>query len=381
MIKSLYNSNLKGNKSQQAKQKLVKGLHYQTPYSKKKSRKAKREKQQNSKSYKLKVLLYVIYCIWWAKEHVCPSQTTLGNLIGVNRDTCREYLRELVNMGWLPKWTFRWFNTCIYNVLFVMPTGKLETRRQIAYRFRGVKRPKGFPVPPWLFGMLMANLPKEQGYALLKYGITHESFLKKGYKNKKYTKNQKKQDRKLWKSKFGDPNPYLTKLLIDKYFLNQQKAEFLARNEERVLILAIEDLDTYVSKFGKAIRNYFGFLLNRCKEYGRKVYQERRKRPENLLKTPRDRINWIKQYLTSVQNKVVFIASEKQINRGVVRETTKPGVLLQIHKQNLIKSKLKIFQKLRGAWIDREFTLDHPDFKKVVTKYFEVAFKTSSSQV
>ncbi len=349
--------------------KHFKGRTYPTSSSKKKARDAKRQKEQNTPACKRLGLLYVQYSIWWATEDIYISQTKLGALVGVNRDTCRKHLRMLVADGWLGEWQFRLYDTCIYNL------GKNLTRQQIAYKFRGIKRPKGFKVPGWLFGLIMRYLPQAQAYALLKYGITHESFLKKGNRDKKYTENRKKRERKLLKSKFGVPDPRLTKVLIDKYNLKQQQAEFLARNEERTILLAIEDLDTYISKFSKVVNNPFGFLLHRCKAHGSKAYQERRKVPEKVLKTPQDRLGWLKEYLSSIQKKVFFINSERQVNRRAIAETTKPGILLKIHKQDPAKSSLKVFQKVCGTWVDKVFTFERPDLVNDVETYLENSLK------
>ena len=428
------------------------GRCYSTKETKKKARKEKKEKLSKSLDYKLQCIFYVIYCIWYATQHVAPSQTTLGACVGVNRDTCRSYLRKLVAMGKLPKWTFRWFDTCIYN----LPHGK---RSEIIAMFRHVKRPRGFIIPPWLYGIIAGHTTPEQLRSLLKYAITHESFLKKGIRDNKYSQSKKKTDSKLLKSKFGSPDPRLVKLLLEKYDksdLNSQRAEFLARNNERVLSLAMEDLDSYVLKFGKKIKSHFGFLLNRCKHHGPIIFKEivndkakirkeiesdiqglinavnevesipvvkslneilklempykqgehnfvaecketakalkacqkqyvnffekggkwKNQKPPVLVKTPLILLKRIKSYLTSIKSKVAFIGAEKQLNRQSDQETTEPTVLFLINRASPEKSKLKIFQKVKGIWSDKEFTFDRPDLETAVKDYFRASFRT-----
>ena len=429
------------------------GRTYTTKHTKRKSRKEKKEKLSKSLDYKLQCIFYVIYCIWYATQHVAPSQTTLGACVGVNRDTCRSYLRKLVAMGKLPKWTFRWFDTCIYN----LPHGK---RSEIIAMFRHVKRPRGFIIPPWLYGIIAGHTTPEQLRSLLKYAITHESFLKKGIRDNKYEQSKKKTDSKLLKSKFGSPDPRLVKLLLEKYDksdLNSQRAEFLARNNERVLSLAMEDLDSYVLKFGKKIKSHFGFLLNRCKHHGPVIFKEivndkakvrkqiesdiqglinavnevesipvvkslndilkleshldkqgdynfmaecketakalkacqkqyvnffekggkwKNQKPPVLVKTPLILLKRIKSYLTSIKSKVAFIGAEKQLNRQSDQETTEPTVLFLINRASPEKSKLKIFQKVKGIWSDKEFTFDRPDLETAVKDYFRASFRT-----
>jgi hypothetical protein len=91
---------------------------------------------------------------------------------------------------------------------------------------------------------------------------------------------------------------------------------------------------------------------------------------------PKDetKLEWIKRYLNKNKKKLTFISSEESINRNVKQETTKPGVILQIHAEE-DKSVLKIFQKVKGGWIDQTFSLSHPEFNDAVTAYFEGCFK------
>ena len=341
------------------------GRCYETKHTKKQAKEKKRGEFFKSKDWKMRVILYVIYCIHRSTEYVCPSQTTLGACIGVNRDTCRNtYLRELVKAGWLTEWEFRLYLTCIYK----LPKG---SRQQIAYYFRGVKRPVGFRLPPWLFGMIMGTMTASQAYALLKYDLTHESFLRKGIRSKKYIENGVKLRKKLLKCKFGSPDPHITQVLMTKYNLNKQKAEFLARNEVRVISLAMEDVDTYVENFGKTVSNYFGFLLDRCKHHGSELYRKRKLQEEK--KSPENIEDWLMGYFKAHSNKIIFIGKESDLDLS----TNEPRPFIQFlkYKGDFKKSVLKVWQKVRGQWIDKVFEFDRPNLADSIEFHLESCLK------
>ena len=325
------------------------GRIYETKKARKKKTQAERRKRrENSLEYKLQCLLYVMYLIFMAREYICPSQTTLGATIGVNRDTCRKYLRILVNQGWLGKWVFRLYETCIYKL-------SSSDRKQIIYLFRNVKRPKGFPVPSWLFGMVMGCLPESEAKHLLKYSLTHESSLKRGDRDKKYIENRKKREKKLLKSKFGVPCPIQTRTLITKYDLNKSQAEFLARNKERVLSLAMEDVDTY----NTTVRNYFGLLIHRCRCHGCN------KNPPKKKELKRDKTPWLKK-LFAKNKKLEFIKSDDQIDR------TKHGttfVKLMINKSNPAESILYLWKRVNGYWVDKRIAFTNNRFEELVEPF------------
>ena len=337
---------------------------YSTKHTKRRAQAEKRERLFNSLDWQLSVLIYVIYCIHLSTEHVCPAQATLGDLVGINRDTCRSRLRMLVDLGWLSEWEFRFYQTCIYK----LPKGN---RQQIAYLFRGVKRPKGFKVPPWLFGMIMGNMTATQGYSLLKYDITHESFLKKGVRDKKYIENGEKLRKKLLKCKFGSPDPIMANVLMKKYNLNNQKAEFLARNEVRVISIAMEDLDTYVENFGKTVVNHFGFLLNRCKYHGSELYRKRKQQEKK--QEPKPLGEWLTSYFKAHGKRFIFISKERDLDPTT--KELRPFIQFLKHKSNIKKSILKVWQKVGGAWIDKVFTFDRPDLADSIENYLENSLK------
>lgn len=344
---------------------LKNGRCYETKHTKKQAKEKKRAEFFKSKDWKMRVILYVIYCIHRSTEYVCPSQTTLGACIGVNRDTCRNtYLRELVKAGWLTEWEFRLYLTCIYK----LPKG---SRQQIAYYFRGVKRPVGFRLPPWLFGMIMGTMTASQAYALLKYDLTHESFLRKGIRSKKYIENGVKLRKKLLKCKFGSPDPHITQVLMTKYNLNKQKAEFLARNEVRVISLAMEDVDTYVENFGKTVSNYFGFLLDRCKHHGSELHRKRKLQEEK--QSPENLEDWLIGYFKAHSKKIIFIGKESDLDLA----TNEPRPFMQFlkHKEDFKKSVLKVWQKVNGQWIDKIFNFDRPNLADSIEFHLESCLK------
>ena len=341
------------------------GRCYDTKHTKKQAKDKKRAEYLKSKDWKMRAILYIIYCIHRSTESVYISQTTLGKCINVNRDTCRNsYLRPLVKDGWMIEWIFRFYQTCIYR----LPKGN---RQQIAYLFRGVKRPVGFKLPPWLFGMVMGTMTASQAYFLLKYDLTHESFLRKGIRSKKYIENGAKLQKKLLKCKFGSPDPNVTQVFMTKYNLNKQKAEFLARNEIRVISLAMEDVDTYVENFGKTVSNYFGFLLNRCKHHGSELY--RKKKLQQQKESPKNLESWLMAYFKAHSKKIIFIA--KQSDLDLATSEPRPFVQFLKHKEDFKKSVLKVWQKVRGQWIDKVFVFDRQNLADSIEFHLEKCLK------
>ena len=305
----------------------------------------------------LSCVLYFLFCIKQSTGFVCPSQTTIGEIVNRNRDTARKLLNKLVDTGWLEGWERRNYDTCVYDF------GDL-TPQEFSIKFRKIKRPRGFKVPKWLWGMIMGNLTEIQARILLKYDITHESSLKRGERDKKYIENLKKVQKKQLKCKFGSPDLGITKTLIQKFKLSKQQAEFLARNNVRVISLAIEDADTYVSKFQKKINNPFGFLLSRCKHY-HKVLKEERLQAKKPQRGPKELIEWAKEALSKI-SKLKFIQSSSEVDLTNYSHTF---VKFMIHKNSPEKSKLSFWKKVRGQWIDKEISPQNERFQELVMEF------------
>ena len=316
----------------------------------------RQELREKNHEYILSCLLFVLYSIQRATGVVYPAQTTLGETIGRNRDTTRGLLKELTDRGWITGWEFRFYETCIYNF------GDL-TPQELAYKFRKIKRPIGFKLPPWLWGMIVGNLPPAQAYKLLKYDITHESSLKRGDRDKKYIENRKKQQKKQLRSKFGSPDPGLVNILIQKFGLNKQKAEFLARNNVQIISLAIEDAETYISKFQRKIHNPFGFLLSRCKHYYRSL-KDKKLQTKKGPTTPTELLDWVKGALKKATN-LKFIQSESEVNRSSINTYTR----FLIHPKEPEQSKIFFWKKIEGYWVDKEIPFKNPRFQELVTEF------------
>ena len=305
----------------------------------------------------LSCVLYFLFCINQSTGFVCPSQTTIGEIVNRNRDTARKLLNKLVETGWLARWERRNYDTCVYNF------GDL-TPQELAIKFRKIKRPRGFKVPKWLWGMVMGNLTEIQARMLLKYDITHESSLKRGERDKKYIENLKKLQKKQLKCKFGSPDIGITKALIQKFKLSKQQSEFLARNNVRVISLAIEDAETYVSKFQKKISNPFGFLLSRCK-YHYKIFKEEKLQVKNTQKGPKELIEWTKEALSKI-SKLKFIQSSSEVD---LSDSSYTFVKFMIHKNSPEKSKLSFWKKVQGQWIDKEISPQNERFQELVMEF------------
>lgn len=311
------------------------------------------ETQQRS----LSCVLYFLFCINQSTGFVCPSQKTIGEVVNRNRDTARKLLNKLVEMGWLAGWEQRNYDTCVYDF------GDL-TPQELARKFRKIKRPRGFKVPKWLWGMIMGNLTEIQARMLLKYDITHESSLKRGERDKKYIENLKKLQKKQLKSKFGSPDLGIMKTLIQKFELPKQQAEFLARNNVRVISLAIEDLETYVSKFQKKINNPFGFLLSRCKCH-HKILKEERIQDKTPKKGSKELIEWAKEILSKIP-KLKFVQSASEVD---LADCSQSFIKFMIHKTSPEKSKLFFWKKVHGQWIDKEISLKNERFQELVMEF------------
>jgi len=317
----------------------------------------RQELLEETQQHLLSCILYFLSAIKIATGFVCPSQTTIGEIVNRNRDTARKLLNKLVETGWLTGWKQRNYDTCVYDF------GDL-TPQEFATKFRKIKRPRGFKVPKWLWGMVMGNLTEIQARMLLKYDITHESSLKRGERDKKYIENLKKLQKKQLKCKFGSPDLGITKALIQKFKLSKQQSEFLARNNIRVISLAIEDAETYVSKFQKKISNPFGFLLSRCKHH-HKVLKEERLQAKKPKKEPKELIEWAKETLSKI-SKLKFIQSSSEVDLTNYSHTF---VKFMIHKNSPEKSKLSFWKKVCGQWINKELSPKNERFQELVREF------------
>lgn len=317
----------------------------------------RQELLEENQQHLLSCILYFLSAIKIATGFVCPSQTTIGEIVNRNRDTARKLLNKLVEMGWLAGWEQRNYDTCVYDF------GDL-TPQEFAIKFRKIKRPRGFKIPKWLWGMIMGNLTEIQARMLLKYDITHESSLKRGERDKKYIENLKKLQKKQLKCKFGSPDLGIIKTLIQKFELPKQLTEFLARNNVRVISLAIEDTETYTSKFHKNISNPFGFLLSRCKHH-HKILKEKRFFAKKPIREPKELVEWAKEILRKT-HKLKFIQSSSEVDFADCSHTF---VKFMIHKNFPEKSKLSFWKKVHGQWISKEISPKNERFQELVVEF------------
>ncbi len=317
----------------------------------------RQELLEETQQHLLSCILYFLSAIKIATGFVCPSQTTIGKIVNRNRDTARKLLNKLVETGWLAGWKQRNYDTCVYDF------GDL-TPQEFAIKFRKIKRPRGFKVPKWLWGMIVGNLTEIQARMLLKYDITHESSLKRGERDKKYIENLKKIQKKRLKSKFGSPDLSVMKTLIQKFKLPKQQAEFLSRNKVRVISLAIEDAESYVSKFHKKISNPFGFLINRCKHH-HKILKEEKLQEKKTQKEPKELIEWAKEILRKI-SKLKFIQSRSEID---LTDYSHTFVKFLIHRTDPKQSKIFFWKKVDGYWVDKEISLQNERFQELVMEF------------
>ena len=178
------------------------------------------------------------------------------------------------------------------------------------------------------------------------------SSLKKGVKiSSKKTKDPPKKRKK-------PPNWHL----LSPLKLSFKDHHILSRYSEALLRAAIDDLHAYAG-WGKTIENKAAFLMSRCKAHQlqRQAKAEAAK-PENLK-------NWITTYLTSFKNKISFINSKAQLDPATT--DLRPHVELKLHKEDIKKSVLKIYQKVHGSWVDKFFQFDRPDLVEAIESYIE----------
>ena len=157
--------------------------------------------------------------------------------------------------------------------------------------------------------------------------------------------------------------------LLKPFKLSYKDRAILSSFGEASLRPAIDDLH-YFEKKGNEVTNLIAFLISRCKHHRDKLKQ--RFEAEQPC-DPEKALEWIKSFLTSMKSKLTFISKESDLDRSTNK--TKPFVLFLQSLDSTEKSIFRIYQKVQGVWIDKEFNFCRPDFKIAVLDYFEQSFK------
>ena len=297
------------------------------------------------------------------KGKVNPSFQTIADISKVHRNTCIKYLQNHREMGVID-WDSgkKTYETNTYHLCE-------------AYRELIIPRPKNVTLPGWLHYAIMRLIFIEKGWYKQKL-INHISRENVHHKLLVYLSFRTALDemRKNAQKSGSDPPKGKRKSncwhILKPFSFSAKDRAILAHYGEAILRSAIDDFNAFKS-WKKEVNNEVGFLISRCKHH-----KDRLKQREEFDKPckPQEALEWLKENLTTLKDKLVFLKSESQVNRSVAAENTRPGILLKIHSE-VERSIFRIYQKVRGVWIDKEFIFDRPDFKLAVTNYFEQSFK------
>ena len=157
--------------------------------------------------------------------------------------------------------------------------------------------------------------------------------------------------------------------LLNSFKLSYKEKAILSSFGEASLRPAIDDLHYFEEK-GNEVKNKIALLISRCKHHKAKLHE--RFEAEQPC-TPEESLEWLKKHLQAMKGKLGFIKSESDLDRSTSK--SKPVVMLRQHLKSVESSIFRIYQKVRGVWIDKEFTFARPDFKTAVLDHFEQSFK------
>ena len=243
------------------------------------------------------------------------------------------------------------------------------------YKTTPMRRPDDFDYPKHLWWKIKRHIKIKKLKNFTR--VLYEHFLKDiadhlFHKSKYIRTSIEKESKKSVKAS-KDPPPKRKKppnwQLLKELGLSFKDQWVIGRYSEALLRSAIDDYNFY-KKQGKEIVNIPAFLISRCKAH-KQSFEEKQEAYKDC--TPDEALGWIKAYLTSMKSKLKFISSLKEMDRSA--KVKKPQVLLRISKDSPTKSIFGIFHKVEGQWLDKEFTFNRPDFKRVVFDYFGEIFK------
>lgn len=237
-----------------------------------------------------------------------------------------------------------------------------------AYKSTPMRKPEDFKHPRHIFlkiSYLIAKQKlKEFTRTLFEYLSTNiaDHLLRK---NKKLRTSQKEGGKSAIKSAKDPPRP--RKMPPHWHILKDLKLNFkdqwvLSRYSELALRSAINDLRSYES-WDKKVENTSAFLISRCKDHKRKKLDQDKNQDTKSIK------EWLTDYFKSRKVRFVFVNDRNQVDPKT--SESRPFIQLLLHKQDIQRSVLKVYQKVQGAWIDKIFNFDRPDLTEAVESYLE----------
>ena len=291
-----------------------------------------------------------------------PSFQTIADILKVHRNTAIKYLQADREVGALD-WDSgkKTYETNSYHLCD-------------AYRELIIPRPKNMTLPGKVHYAISGKIAKAKGWYKQKL-LNHISRENVHHKHTVYLSLRSSLDemRKTSKETGVDPPKLKQKLscwhLLKAFNLSFKEKAILSSFGEATLRPAIDDLHYFESK-GNKVQNKVALLISRCKHHKGKLQDSIEAEQPS---TPENSLEWIKGFLTSRKNKLKFVSKESEIDRATT--TSKPFVLFLQSLDSVEKSIFRIYQKVQGVWIDKEFPFARPDFKRAILDHFETAFK------
>jgi len=331
-------------------------------------RKKYKKRRWRGHSYGHKILLHLAYLLqsyWFAYgvegKDIYPAKATLAKEIGVCIRTLDKALHALKDMG-----VVTWFSG---KENYTTNTYYLEE----AYKKTPMKNPEdGFKHPRHIWLKLQYNVKKKQLKHI--WRIIYEHFLKdiadhmlRIYKYirtpiEESIKNPFKTSKDPPKERKKPPNWSLLRPLQ----LNFKDQHVLGRYSEAVLRSSIDDMNAYLN-WGKTINNKGAFLESRCKTHQQEMEANQK------IKNPINIKEWLCGYFKTHRSRFQFINEETDLDRTT--KEPRPFIALKFHKEDFELSSLKVFQKVKGAWIEKIFSFDRQDLYTAIKNYLENSLK------
>lgn len=329
-----------------------------------KERKKYKKRRWGGHSYGYKVTLclgYIIQAYWFAYgihgRDIYPSKATLAEELGVCIRTLDKALKALKEMGvvtWISgKSTFTTNIYCLAEAYKTTPMShpglEVECPRHLWLKIQNnLKNQKLKSWWPTIYEHILKDIAD---HMLRIYNFIRTSI-------KKNSKNSFKSSKDPPKERQKPPNWEIMRSL----HLNFKDQNVLGGYSEAVLRLAIDDMDAY-ENWGKVINNKGAFLMSRCKVHEK----EMKAKQENAQ--PSDIKEWLSSYFKAHLSSFQFINDEIGLDRSTT--DSRPFIALKFHKEDFKRSILKVFQKVRGSWVDKIFNFDRPDLYTDIKTYLE----------
>ena len=314
------------------------------------------------KHYVEQHLLHLIQEYQIAYDQVYVSRETLAKEIGICMKRLDKAIKRLQEWGAITVISGKANYT---SNIYILSGGydKIPTRE-----------PEGYKRPRHIHFVIARKLLKEKCvefkqwvYEHILKDITHHLILKvkliRSYEKKGGEFLEKESDPPKGKGRLSCWH------LLSAFKLSYKEKAILSSFGEASLRPAINDLHFFEKK-GKKVNNKIALLISRCKHHKAKLHE--RFEAEQPC-TPEESLEWLKKQLQAMKGKLGFIQSEGDLDRSTTK--SKPFVMLRQHLKSVESSIFRIYQKVRGVWIDKEFTFARPDFKTAVLDHFEQSFK------